>query len=101
MQAALGLGGEVTVELVARQPDVLTHASNGSVEVPWSEVEPVVAQAGQDCRAMRAREGEALTAELRHRLDLLEQGAQQIAAPRARAAGAGARPAPRRSGPAA
>ncbi|MFL5491204.1 MAG: YicC/YloC family endoribonuclease, partial [Gemmatimonadales bacterium] len=41
MQSALGLGGEVTVELVARQPDVLTHSSNGSVEVPWSEVEPV------------------------------------------------------------
>ena len=80
MQSVLGLGGEVTVELVARQPDVLTHGSNGAVEVPWSEVEPVVARAGQDCRAMRAREGAALTAELRHRLDLLEQGAQQIAA---------------------
>src|SRR5215213_1203154 len=55
MQSALGLGGGVTVELV-------------------------VAQAGQECRAMRAREGAALTAELRHRLDLLEQGAERIAA---------------------
>src|SRR5919199_6121881 len=27
MQSALGLGGEVTVELVARQPDVLTYAA--------------------------------------------------------------------------
>ena len=80
MQTALGLGGEVTVELVARQPDVLTHATNGSVEIPWSEVEPIVAKAGQDCRAMRAREGEALTAELLHRVDLLERSAQQIAA---------------------
>ena len=80
MQAALGLGGEVTVELVARQPDVLTHPTNGTVEVPWSEVEPIVAQAGQDCRAMRAREGQALSAELRHRLDLLEGAAEQIAA---------------------
>jgi uncharacterized protein (TIGR00255 family) len=80
MQAALGLGGEVTVELVARQPDVLTHAGNGSVEIPWSDVEPIVAKAGQECRAMRAREGEALTAELRHRLELLERSAQQIAA---------------------
>jgi uncharacterized protein (TIGR00255 family) len=79
MQSALGLGGEVTVELVARQPDVLTHASNGSVEVPWSDVEPVVAKAGQECRAMRARVGEALTTELRHRLDLLERSAEQIA----------------------
>ena len=80
MQSALGLGGEITVELVARQPEVLTYATNGAGEVVWGEVEPVVAQAGQECRAMRAREGEALTAELRHRLDLLEQSAQQIAA---------------------
>jgi uncharacterized protein (TIGR00255 family) len=80
MQSALGLGGEVTVELVARQPEVLTYTGNGSGEVAWIQVEPVVAQAGQECRAMRAREGEALTAELRHRLDLLEQSAERIAA---------------------
>ncbi|HEX6432924.1 MAG TPA: YicC/YloC family endoribonuclease, partial [Gemmatimonadales bacterium] len=29
MQSALGLGGEVTVELVARQPDVLTFIADG------------------------------------------------------------------------
>lgn len=80
MQSALGLGGEVTVELVARQPDVLTSIADGEREIPWSEVEPVVAKAGQECRAMRAREGEALTAELRHRLDLLDRAAGQIAA---------------------
>jgi uncharacterized protein (TIGR00255 family) len=80
MQSALGLGGEVTVELVARQPEVLTYGSNGAGEITWNEVEPVVAQAGAECRAMRAREGEALTAELRHRLDLLERSAQEIAA---------------------
>jgi uncharacterized protein (TIGR00255 family) len=80
MQSALGLGGEVTVELVARQPEVLSSASNGAGEIAWSEVEPVVAQAGAECRAMRAREGEALTGELRHRLDLMEQSAAGIAA---------------------
>jgi uncharacterized protein (TIGR00255 family) len=80
LQTALGLGGEVTVELVARQPEVLNYAGNGSGEVAWSEVEPVVARAGQECRAMRAREGETLAAELRHRLDLLERSAQAIAA---------------------
>jgi uncharacterized protein (TIGR00255 family) len=80
MQSALGLGGEITVELVARQPEVLTYAANGASEVAWSEVEPVVAQAGQECRVMRAREGEALTSELQHRLDLLERAAQQVAA---------------------
>ncbi|HEU4680594.1 MAG TPA: YicC/YloC family endoribonuclease [Gemmatimonadales bacterium] len=80
MQSALGLGGEVTVELVARQPDVLSSAEDGAGEVAWSEVEPVVAQAGAECRAMRAREGEALGAELAHRLDLLERLAREIAA---------------------
>ena len=80
LQTALGLGGEVTVELVARQPDVLsTTSANAALEVSWSEVEPIVAQASVDCRAMRAREGEALAEELRHRLDLLETSGQRIA----------------------
>jgi uncharacterized protein (TIGR00255 family) len=79
LQTALGLGGEVTVDLVARQPEVLSYAANGTSEIAWSEVEPIVARAGQECRLMRAREGEALTAELKHRLDLLERSAQQIA----------------------
>jgi uncharacterized protein (TIGR00255 family) len=79
MQAELGLGGEVTVELVARQPDVLGSGTNGAGEISWSEVEPVVAQAGAECRVMRAREGKALTQELAHRLDLLETSAREIA----------------------
>jgi uncharacterized protein (TIGR00255 family) len=79
LQAVLGLGGEVTLDLVARQPEVLSTSNNAVLEVPWSEVEPIVAQASVDCRAMRAREGEALAAELRHRLDLLETSAQRIA----------------------
>jgi uncharacterized protein (TIGR00255 family) len=80
LQAALGLSGEVTLDLVARQPDVVSHAGNGTSEIAWSEVEPVVARAGQECRSMRAREGEALTQELNHRLDQLEQSVQRIAA---------------------
>ena len=80
LQAALGLGGEVTVDLVARQPEVLSYAGNGTTEVSWTEMEPIVARAGQECRAMRAREGEALARELGHRLDLLEQSADQVVA---------------------
>src|SRR5215208_2246489 len=79
LQSALGLSGDVTLELVARQPDVLSTTSEAAVEVAWSEVEPIVAQAASECRAMRAREGEALAAELRHRLELLEQAAATIA----------------------
>ena len=79
LQAVLGLGGEVTVELVARQPDVLTSGQNETGALPWTDVEPVIGQAAAECRAMRAREGEALTAELRHRLELLEHSAGDVA----------------------
>jgi uncharacterized protein (TIGR00255 family) len=79
MQKALGLGGEVTLDLVARQPDVLGSGSNGAPEIPWGEVEAVVAQAGTECRVMRAREGKALSDELDHRLSRLEASAREIA----------------------
>jgi uncharacterized protein (TIGR00255 family) len=79
LQSALGLAGEVTVELVARQPEVLTAANDGALEIAWSEVEPIVGQAAADCRAMRAREGETLAGELRHHLDLLERSVEIIA----------------------
>jgi uncharacterized protein (TIGR00255 family) len=78
LQSALGLGGEITLELVARQPEVMTTSAAEAAPVAWSEVEPVVAQAVAECRAMRAREGEALAAELRHRIDLLAEGADAI-----------------------
>ena len=79
LQGSLGLDGGVTVELVVRQPDVLTAEASTPVEVPWAELEPIAAEAAGACRAMRAREGEALAAELQHRLDLLEAGAEAIA----------------------
>ena len=79
LQSALGLAGDVTLELVARQPDVLSTTTEAAVEVAWGEVEPIVAQAAVECRRMRAREGAALAAELGHRVDLLEQGAAVIA----------------------
>lgn len=79
LQSALGLTGEVTLELVARQVDVITSSRNDAAEIPWSEIEPVVAKAAAECRAMRAREGEALVADLRHRLDLLEHSGERVA----------------------
>jgi uncharacterized protein (TIGR00255 family) len=79
LQSTLGLGGEVTVDLVARQPAVLGSGMNGGAEVAWPEVETVLAEAGAECRAMRAREGKALTLELAHRLTLLETAAKEIA----------------------
>jgi uncharacterized protein (TIGR00255 family) len=79
LQSALGLSGEITIDLIARQPEVLTHGTNGSTDISWSEVEPVLGRAAAECRVMRAREGEALSNELRHRLDLLERSVVVIA----------------------
>ncbi len=79
LQSALGLAGDVTVEMVARQPDVLSTTLEAAIEVPWTEVEPIVGHAAAECRAMRAREGAALAVELRHRITLLVQAAESIA----------------------
>jgi uncharacterized protein (TIGR00255 family) len=80
LQTALDLPGDVTLDLVARQPEVVSNSSDHALEISWSEIEPIVAQAGGECRAMRAREGDALAVELRYRLSLLEESGQTIAA---------------------
>jgi uncharacterized protein (TIGR00255 family) len=79
LQAAAALGGSVDLDLVARQPDVLRWDRADEDGVAWSEIEPIVAAAASECRAMRLREGDALVAELRHRLGLLAQAAAAIA----------------------
>lgn len=80
LQSALGLEGGVTLELVARQPEVLATVRPEPVEVAWAAVEPIAAAAAAECRAMRAREGAALSDELRGRLDLIAAAAERIAA---------------------
>lgn len=80
LQGSLGLPGEVTIELVARQPEVLGAAGTGNEEpASWAQVSPIVAAAVADCRAMRGREGAALATELEHRLGLLEECAGAVA----------------------
>jgi uncharacterized protein (TIGR00255 family) len=79
LQSALALPGDISLELVARQPEVFGTNSGDAAEVAWADVEPVVAQAAAECRAMRRKEGDALANELRHRLDLLEAGARAVA----------------------
>ena len=79
LRAAAGLDGSIDVDLVARQPDVLRWEGGDAVEVAWSELEPIVAAAAAECRAMREREGAALVAELRRRLELMEEAAEAIA----------------------
>lgn len=79
LQAMLGLGGRVDLDLIARQPEVLSWSGAAVSEVPWAEVEPIVARAADECRTMRRREGAALVAELGHRLDQLSTHASAIA----------------------
>jgi uncharacterized protein (TIGR00255 family) len=80
LQTSLGLVGEVSLELVARQPEVLVFDGSEIPAVTWAEFEPIVVAAIAECAAMRRREGEALAAELSHRLDLLEAAARRVAA---------------------
>lgn len=75
------LGGEVTVELVARQADVLGIRREGEGEaLPWGGLAPVVAAAAAECRASRAREGAVLTAEIAQRVASIRAAADRVAA---------------------
>ncbi len=79
LKATLGLAGEVTLELVARQPEVLATRTSELTEFTFADIEPIVAQAAAECRAMRAREGSSLGADLLERLTAMEASAAVIA----------------------
>lgn len=76
---ALALPGDVDLQLVVRQPDVLVTRTAEESPVEWTAVEPVVRQAAAACLAMRRREGQVLAGELGHRLDQLEAGRKAVA----------------------
>src|SRR5690606_28436689 len=48
LQSALSLEGGVTLELVARQPEVLTLTRPEPAEVSWAAVEPIAAEAAAE-----------------------------------------------------
>ena len=80
LQTTLGIAGEVTLDLVARQPGVLQTDAGEVAAISWAELEPIAALAIAECKAMRLREGATLGAELAHRLDQLEAAARRIGA---------------------
>ncbi len=80
LQGALELGGELDLALIARQPDVLVRSTSASAAPEWHEVEPIVLAAIEACKAMRLREGAALAADLRQRLENLAAAAERVAA---------------------
>lgn len=68
----LGLAGEVTVQLIAAQKDVLTAEENHSLDESLREA--LLAAAGNGVEAletMRIREGEALLTDLRKRMETI------------------------------
>jgi uncharacterized protein (TIGR00255 family) len=79
LQRAVGLSGEIPLELVVRQVDVLT-VRDEDTPISWAEVEPIVAEAASACRAMRRQEGTVLTGELRRRIEALDRLAGVVAA---------------------
>jgi uncharacterized protein (TIGR00255 family) len=79
LQSALGLGGELDLALVARQPDVLTRNAATPTPPDWADVAPILAEAAEACRVMREREGAALAQDILERLDRLEATAGEIA----------------------
>jgi uncharacterized protein (TIGR00255 family) len=80
LQQRFGLGGEITVDLVARQPDVFgVRRGEDGPAVDWPLLAPIVAAAVTECRAARRREGALLCAELAARFEALELAAERIA----------------------
>jgi len=79
LQAAIGQTGEVPLELVTRQPDVFLITENDTATATWPEIEPIVAEAGEQCRVARLREGGVLAAELLGRLELIRREVDGLA----------------------
>lgn len=73
LQEALGLPGEVTLEMLTAQRDLITvEESAESLDESWAELSPALAKALDALAEMRRREGEALVANLRTHLDEVE-----------------------------
>ena len=79
LQTAVGMTGEVPLDLLARQLDVLTVTAEPAIPVKWVDIESLIEDAVGDCLAMRRREGEVLTAELRQRVQQIEGLATKVA----------------------
>ena len=78
VQTAAGLSGEIPLELVMRQPEVVGSPDGNESAAEWSAIESVVAEAAQQCKAARLREGAVLTQELRDRLAALAKEAERV-----------------------
>ena len=73
LQQALGLAGEVTLQMLAAQRDLIAvEESAQSLDESWDDLLPALAGALDALAEMRRREGEALVASLGKHLDEVE-----------------------------
>lgn len=80
LQSVVGLSGEVSLDLLARQPDVFTTQDGAEAPASWSELEPIVAEAASQVRATRRREGAHLAEALRSQLGLIRGEGERVRA---------------------
>jgi len=81
LQEELGLPGALSVEALASLRDLVSFEEpEEEAGAVWEEIRPALEQAFADLEKMREKEGAALSAELRHRLGLLERGVAAILA---------------------
>lgn len=77
---AVGLPGQVSLDLVARQPDVLSSRDDQAQALAWAPIETVLAGAVEACKASRQAEGRVLAAELADRLRLIRNAMGSVKA---------------------
>ena len=78
LREELGLDGPIDVGFVARQPDVLTFVQGEAEEFEGGGVHAVAEAALEQLTAARAKEGEALGAELARLLTSIEEQLSQV-----------------------
>lgn len=79
LQGELGLPGEVTLELVAAQRELIAiEEAEAPVEEAWAALRPALETALDELAAMRRKEGEALVAALLRELSTIEAGLTRI-----------------------
>ena len=86
LQAIAGLRGEVTLDHLAAQRDLLIQdEEEESLDAAWGDLQPAVAAALEALEVMRVREGRALEGEIVAHLDAVAAalGAVEARAPRA------------------
>ena len=80
LKTALSLPGDVDLNFVARQPEVLAFGAGEKTPATLADVQPIVRAAVDAVLVMREREGQALAAELGRQLELIATHAKQVAA---------------------